>query len=120
MSYDFKYYSGQMLRMPDKPSKPNLGRNPTATEARAFADALEEYEIAMKAYEENLGWYRSEKSKLLVKFQERLRADYNLSEGAFNVIWSEAWDRGHSGGLYEVYHEFDSLCDFITKWNTNR
>jgi len=76
MSYDFQYYSGQMLRMPTKPSKPGLSRmsrNPTAIEARAYADALEEYEREMKAYNENLSWYRSEAASLLTKFQDKLK-----------------------------------------------
>ena len=41
MSYDFDYYSGSDIRYPEKPVKPRLERNPTAIEARAFADALE-------------------------------------------------------------------------------
>lgn len=116
MSYDFEYYSGQMLRMPDKPAKPRLERNPTAIEARAYADGLEEYEREMKSYEEDLGWYKSEKKVLLTKFQDKLREDYGLSESAFSVLWNEAYNRGHSGGLHEVYHEFDSLFEFLIKW----
>ena len=116
MNYDFGYYSGEHLSVPQKPVKPTIGRNPSPVEARAWADALEEYESALASYNEDLGWYRSEKAQLLTKFQDKLRSNYGLSETAFNVIWSEAWDRGHSGGLYEVYHEFDSLFEFLIKW----
>lgn len=116
MSYDFEYYSGQMLRMPDKPAKPRLGSNASAIEARAYADALEEYEGEMKSYNESLGWYKSEKKVLMAKFQDRLRSDYSLSESEFSVLWNEAYNRGHSGGLHEVYHEFDSLHEFGLKF----
>jgi hypothetical protein len=116
MSYDFQYYSGEMLRMPEKPVKPRLERNPNAIEARAYADALEEYEREMRGYSENLGWYRSEKNVLLTKFQDKLRSDYNLSESEFAVLWNESYNRGHSGGLSEVYHEFDSLHEFVHKY----
>lgn len=116
MSYDFEYYSGQMLRMPDKPVKPRLERNPTAIEARAFADALEEYEREMRAYNENLTWYRSEKNCLQIKFQNKLKEDYGLSNEEFDVIWAEAWDNGHSAGLHEVYSYFDRLYDFALKY----
>lgn len=116
MSYDFKYYSGEMLRMPEKPVKPKISLNPSATEARAWAEALEEYESEMKSYDEDLGWYKSEKKVLMTKFQDKLRSDYGLSESAFSVLWNEAYNRGHSGGLYEVYHEFDSLFEFLIKW----
>jgi hypothetical protein len=116
MSYDFEYYSGQMLRAPTKPSKPGLSRNPTAIEARAFADALEEYEREMKAYNENLSWYRSEAASLLTKFQDKLKEDYSLGSAEFDVIWSEAYDHSHSGGLQEVYYEFERLYEFAIKY----
>lgn len=116
MSYDFEYYSGQMLSMPEKPAKPRLERNPTSIEARAYADALEEYESALASYNEDFGWYRSEKAGLLIKFQDKVRSDYRLSETAFDLIWSEAYTRGHSNGLSQVYHEFDSLFEFLEKY----
>jgi len=117
MSYDFQYYSGEMLRMPEKPVKPTISRNPSAIEARAWADALEEYESELSSYKENLGWYRSEKNVLLEKFKEKVRASYGLSEEAFDVIWNEAWDRGHSAGLSEVYYNFERLEEFLGKWS---
>lgn len=116
MSYDFQYYSGEMLRTPTKPSKPRLERNPNAIEARAYADALEDYEREMKSYGENLGWYYKERGALLTKFQDKLRSDYNLSESEFSVLWNESYNRSHSGGLSEVYHEFDSLHEFVHKY----
>jgi hypothetical protein len=117
MSYDFKYYSGEMLHTPVKPTKPFLARNPTAVEARAYADALEEYERKRKSYDDNLSWYRREKAELLVKFQLELRTDYGLAESEFNVIWNAAWERGHSCGLEQVYYEFDTLFDFVKEYN---
>ena len=116
MSYDFQYYSGEMLRMPKKPVKPTISRNPSAVEARAWADALEEYESALSSYKEDLGWYKHEKEALHEKFKEKLRTDYGMSVEVFDVIWSEAWNEKHSYGLHEVYHEFDRLYDFIQKW----
>jgi hypothetical protein len=118
MSYDFEYYSGQMLRVPTKPSKPGLSRNPTAIEARAFADALEEYEREMKAYNENLSWYRSEAASLLTKFQDKLKEDYCLGSSEFDVIWSEAYDRAHvdARGLQEVYYKFERFYEFANKY----
>lgn len=117
MNYDFEYYSGQMLRMPVKPVKPTISRNPSAVEARAYADALEEYESALSSYNEDYAWYLSEKASLLIKFQDNLRTDYDLSEAAFSVLWNEAYNRGHGGGLHEVYHEFDELFEFLSKWS---
>lgn len=120
MSYDFEYYSGKHLKYPSKPTKPTISRNPSANEARAWADALEEYEREMKSYDEDLSWYRSESRRLQNEFMDRLKKDYGLSDKAFDLVWSKAWERGHSAGLHEVYHEFDDLCEFLYEWDKNK
>lgn len=116
MSYDFDYYSGNTLRVPVKPIKPRLERNPSAIEARSFADALEDYEHEIKSYNEDLGWHRAEKSKLIAKFKEMVRSDYGLCQSEFDVIWDEANRRKSSEGLQGVYYEFESLFDFIKEY----
>ena len=116
MSYDFEYYSGQHLKYPKKPTKPSLGRNPSSIEARAFADALEEYEREFKGYEEDKRYYQSQMSALHHEFTDKLKADYGLSDEEFDVIWSEAYDRGHAYGLEEVASHFGSLYDFALKY----
>lgn len=117
MSYDFEYYSGKHLSYPTRPTKPTISRNPSAIEARAWADALEEYERELKSYDEDLSWYRSESSRLHTEFMDKLKKDYDLSDKPFDLIWSKAWERGHSAGLHEVYHEFDDLFEFLIKWS---
>jgi hypothetical protein len=116
MSYDFDYYSGNMLRMPEKPKKPFLPRNPSAIEARAYADALEEYERERRSYDENIGWYNSEKVKLQTAFKNQLRSDWGMGEQEFDFLWAEAWELGHSGGLSEVYYQFDRLKTFADEY----
>jgi hypothetical protein len=116
MSYDFDYYRGEDLRAPVKPVKPVLGRNPTAIDARAFADALEEYEREFRSYEEDKSYYQHQMSARHREFEDTLQKDYALDDSEFSVIWSEAYDRGHSGGLQEVYGEFDRLFDFAVKY----
>lgn len=117
MKYDFDYFSGTHLVVPVKPTRPRLERNPSALDARAFADAMEEYERVFKGYEEDKGWYRSERSRLLFEFKDKIKKDYGLSDEGFDVIWYEAWDRGHSSGLSEVYSNFDALYDFAEKYS---
>lgn len=116
MSYDFDYYRGTDLRAPVKPVKPTLGRNPSASEARAFADALEEYEREFRAYEEDRSFYRHSVNVRAREFEDKLKADYGLDDDEFAVIWNEAYDRGHSSGLHEVHGEFDRLYDFALKY----
>lgn len=115
-NYDFDHYSGAHLISPKKPTKPTLERNPSAIEARAFADALEEYEREFKGYEEDKRWYQSQKSALMQDFKDKLKKDYALSDEEFDIIWSEAYDRGHSRGLEGVYSHFDSVHDFAERY----
>jgi ClpP class serine protease len=116
MSYDYDYFSGLHLKLPSQPAKPTLGRNPSAIEARAFADALEDYERAFRSYEEDKSYYQSQISALHHEFTDKLKADYGLSDEEFDVIWSEAYDRGHAYGLEEVASHFGSLYDFALKY----
>ena len=115
MSYDFDYYSGADLKYPSKPTKPTLGRNPTAVDARAFADALEEYERALESYKEDKSYYNECVGARMNELREKLMKDYGMCRQEFDVIWNKAWEFGN--GLSEVYFHFDSLFDFVIKYN---
>lgn len=117
MSYDFDYYSGSHLKVPVKLTKPTLGRNPTAIDARAFADALEEYEREYKAYKENMTFYELSRSSLIEEFKLKLINDYELSQIGFDVIWGNANDYSGFGGLKDIFNEFERLSDLIEKYN---
>ena len=71
--------------------------------------AVSEYEAARAVASTAAG-------KRLSEFETQLKADYGLCDSEFSVIWGEAYNRGHSGGLHEVYSEFDSLCDFVHRY----
>jgi hypothetical protein len=118
MSYDFDHYSGRHLKYPTKPTKPTLERNPSSIEARAFADALEEYERKCRSYEEDKSYYQFQMAVLHREFADKLKADYGMGDAEFDTIWGEAYDRGHSGGLEEVFNEFDRLYDFVNKYTS--
>lgn len=111
MTYDFDYFTGRHLTYPQKPARPVLGRNPSAIEARAFADAMEDYERGLSCYEEDMTFYKGEIKRLRNEFVEKLKADYGLCDAEFNVIWQEAESLGN--GLHETFIEFDRLFDFV-------
>ena len=117
MSYDFDYYSGQHLKAPVKPNKPFLGRNPTAIDARAYADAMEEYERELESYKEDASYYNHSRNALMEELKNRILVEYNLPAVKFDYIWSESYNRAHSGGLEEVFSEFNSLYNFIQTYN---
>jgi hypothetical protein len=109
MSYNFDYFSARDLRSPTKPAKPILGRDPTAIEARAWAEALEEYEREFEAYKENLVWYKNQITTRRNELMTQLRIDYGITEGQFTILWNKAWEDGHSEGLERVVDIFEEL-----------
>jgi hypothetical protein len=116
MDYDFDYFNGQDLHYPVKPAKPILGRNPNAIEARAWADAMEEYEREMKGYTENRDEYTRNINGRLFELKTRLRDDYDITEAQMHLLWARAWEDGHSEGLHRVVEIFDELYDIASKF----
>ena len=119
MNYDFDYFSGSDIQYPKKPVKPTIGRNPTAIEARAFANSLEDYERDLESYKESAKYYEFQRNERHLLFVEEMQKEFNdISSAQFDVIWSEAYDKGHSGGLPEIYNYFSSLYDFIKEYES--
>jgi hypothetical protein len=116
MTYDFDYFSGQDLRYPIKPTKPTLGRNPNAIEARAWADAMEEYEREMKGYVEDRDEYTRSINGRYYELKTRLCDDYDITEAQMHLLWSKAYEDGHSEGLHRVVTIFDELYDITSKF----
>lgn len=116
MSYDFDYYSGADLIYPIKPSKPTLGRNPSAAEARAYADLMEQYEDAVDAYKSDRDYYHLQQRNRLIDLQEKLRADYDITEAQLFTLWNKAYELGHSEGLNRVVAVFDELYEVASEF----
>jgi hypothetical protein len=116
MDYDFDYHSGNDLIYPAKPTKPALGRNPDAIEARAWADAMEEYEREMKGYPEARDEYTRRINGRLFELKTRLRDDYDITEAQMHLLWARAWEDGHAEGLHRVVVIFDELYDIASQF----
>lgn len=116
MSYDFQYYSGRHLTYPARPKRPPTPTITTADELHKLADQYEVYEKELQVFNEKVKEYSVETGKLLTEFQEKLKEDYGLCDSEFAVLWDEAYEKGHSGGIQEVYHAFDNLYYFVKKY----
>jgi len=116
MSYNFDYYSGADLRYPTKPTKPSLGRNPKSFEARAYADALEYYERQLEGYQEDKSYYNDQMNLRLTELKTHLIGEYGITQAQMNVLWSYAWDDGHSAGLSEVVNYFDKFYSMASEF----
>lgn len=119
MSYDFDHYSGKYLKSPVKPTKPYLARNPTAIDARAFADSLEEYERNYEAYKEDLTYFNHCKKALFQELENRLKVEYDLSQDKFDLLWMNASDRRSSEDLSQTFDEFKELYNLVNKYQSS-
>lgn len=114
--FDFDYYSGRDLMYPSLIKKPRLGSNATAQEHREYADLLKQYEKDNQARKAAVAEYNNAVAVRLEEFKNKLRDDYDLTQGQFDIIWMFAWERGHSYGLQEVYHHFEEFYEMATKF----
>lgn len=116
MDYDLDYFNGTDLHYPVKPTKPTLGRNPDAIEARAWADAMEEYEREMKGYAENRDYYTRNINGRLRELKTRLRDEHDISEAQMHLLWTRAYEDGHSEGLQRVVAIFEELYELAAQF----
>lgn len=123
MNYDFDYYIGQDLRAPGRPGKPRPGSRrgglhfDSAAQAAQYAQQLAQWEQEFEQYEQQAAAYRDAKHHRMVLFKDQLRDDYQLTHSQFKVLWTAAYDRGHSLGLRAVAEQFDELFDLVMSFN---
>ncbi len=116
MDYDYDYFSGQDLHYPIKPTKPVLGSNPHPDDARAWADAMEAYDVKMAEYKEHRDDYTRSINGRLFELKTRLRDEYDITEQQMHLLWGRAWEDGHAEGLHRVVSIFDELYEIASQF----
>ena len=116
MDYDLDYYGGKDLVYPKTPVKPRLDPKADSTTAMTYAQALAVYESAMISYREQRDEYSRQCGVRLDELQDRIRDDYDLSQGQFDLLWHKAWEDGHSNGLHSVVYYFEDFYELATKF----
>lgn len=103
-----------LLKYPVKPAKPQLDRNATSIEARAYADALEEYEAEMKSYTKSKNRYHEDSISLVAQFKLDLEHKFGtIGNPKADLLWAKAWSAGHGAGLGDVYAHYSELYELI-------
>ncbi len=100
---------------PSRPTKPSLsayGKNPTPDAFRHHASLLEAYEREEEVYKAKKAEYTAEVNRLQALFVDKLRVESVLSPSMFDIVYSKAYEDGHSGGYHEVASKFDELESF--------
>jgi hypothetical protein len=52
------------------------------------------------------------------RFCEACVEDAGLSHALGQLVFSHAWEAGHSAGLHAVWAEFQDLCEFVEEVTT--
>lgn len=86
----------------------------TADELATLGDVKAQHEADKASYEEAKTAYYADQNRL----QDKLKADLEVYNGVVgnpkaDLLWSKAWDRGHSSGLGEVITHYNDLVDLI-------
>ncbi len=99
---------------PESPSRPMLRVTATSAEARQYADALDEYDAAMKTYREHVAAYHAISAAQEVEFRLDLEAHYGMvGHVKADLLYGKAWERGHAYGLSEVASVYADMVDLV-------
>lgn len=103
------------IEFPDRPLKPRLGSNPTAADARRFADELELFETLMLKYDNAIKSFHKGQINAEARFEAALADEYYLkNHPKRDMVYSvaRAMATGCGGGDREVaayYHDLANL-----------
>lgn len=77
------------------------------------------YREDMKEYEKNKTDFYQTQNKVFEDFKKALFEEYgpnDANEKQLEMIYSKAYEEGHSSGMYQIENEFESLSDFIMEY----
>lgn len=102
-----KYRSWQRS-YPDKPNKPLLSNTHTSAQAVDYVKKLQSYEDDMTIYKQELNKVTSYNNNLMDHVILMMKCEAGLEYSELprwqkDRIWTYAWQKGHSGGLGDVY-----------------
>jgi len=110
------------LPYPERPIKP-IAPNPVykasdtkeyVEKCKSFAKAVETHEADILKYKESRVIYQQKTAELHEQFKQDLFEYLGISNNPKkDLLFSKAWEYGHSCGLYEVYLHAEDLVDLI-------
>lgn len=108
------YEYNSKVEMPERWTKPVMVQRPTAQQARAYADAYENWEKTNNAYVEANAARRRDQERLYVQFQLDLEEEFALhAHPKADLLFKKAWERSSGEGLAQVYHTYADLSELI-------
>jgi hypothetical protein len=113
------YYKMKDVEYPVNPIKPSLPVKHTAKDALDYAQAMVEWEKDYEIYQVKMKEYRDLENKRLEEFPKDVIKKYgssNFSDEQHSIIFSRAWEEGHSPGLESIIDQFNGLISFIEEF----
>ena len=99
------------------PIKPTLKSNPTSTEAKEYAEKLEQYETDLAEYKIKNDERGKISRDLYTVLEDYLKEDAGLyttvPKDKQDKVWNYAWRQGHSSGYGEVYGYLVELVELF-------
>jgi uncharacterized protein YeeX (DUF496 family) len=100
-----------------RPVKPILKSNPISTEAKEYAEKLEQYEAELAEYKVKDDQRGKISRELLNVLEDYLKDEADLyttvPKDKQNKVWNYAWQQGHSSGYGEVYGYLVELVELF-------
>jgi hypothetical protein len=86
----------------------------SAADMANLAQVKARYDADMQTYREQKQLYSQSEQQGVAKLRDDLEREYGLSGHAkAGLLWSKAWEHGHSSGLEEVAHWYDDLSELV-------
>jgi hypothetical protein len=97
----------------------SLDEQPLTKAARAAAEEALKVQ-AKERYDKEMKPYREEEQRLIEMFWTDVREEMGYNEAMLNpaqvsLLEARAWEKGHSGGLSDVYCQLEDLVEFVTE-----
>jgi hypothetical protein len=108
-----KYYEKlKSIPYPDRPKKPNFPKAISISEElRNYAN---EVDVFTNEWLENHKVFTEKQGEVYAEFKVELLKELDIENNPkAELLYSIAWDKGHSGGLCDIWSEACDLVDLI-------
>ena len=111
-----EYARNILTGYPIRPHKPMLINNANSDQVRVYANLLEKYELDLENYnklDKEYSKYINQVHGIVVDFIKEESGFNDIPACYQSKVYSYAYDRGHGGGMYEVYQVLVNLVEIF-------
>lgn len=104
------------MTVPSRPARPAIMRkfvsDLTHDEVASLPDVIADYTKAMNAYKISMAEHNAAEAQKVEDLRRQCEADFGMTgHPKADLLWSKAWENGHSNGLQEVYSSYADLVE---------